>query len=285
MTPAARKALLELAELVAPGDRKVRAAVELAVDDPGAYLASHRKQLAERAVTKPRVNLAWIALVDALATAKRLTEIDHKTALEDLTWSLDKLVTLPKRKGRWTALSKRDDAEDLATEHLLELVGEQLQVERLTLAQLDMGSDAYPLVVLDPARASKVVAVANRTKLGTVELFTGARLQSLAKERAKAEATQPVAPLDPDAQRQFLGPDTKAGWITWSTEWVASDTGKRRFALHTSASASKKADGANDQQIFDSRAKRNKERERLVAQQHAAGYCELSRTEFMKKRR
>ncbi len=96
--------LAELAALLAPGDAKVAAAVALATTDPTAYLAKYAARLRERAIDRVRPDLAWIALIDALGLAKRLAEIDHRAAYEDVTFAINRLASLPKLRARWSKL-------------------------------------------------------------------------------------------------------------------------------------------------------------------------------------
>src|SRR5690349_5375866 len=97
----ATAAPIALAKLIAPNAAAVARAVELACTDPASYVKQHAAALRERGITKPSAGLPWIALVDALLAAKHLVNIDWKCTAEDLTWSLGRLATLPKRRSRW----------------------------------------------------------------------------------------------------------------------------------------------------------------------------------------
>jgi hypothetical protein len=149
-------ALLALADLLSDGDESVRAQVQMALDEPEAYVKKYAKRLAERAIPKPKKNLAWIALVDALASKKRLAEIDHATFAEDAAFALEKLVTLPKKKkNRFDWVD-----EDLSTEDFLGMTTKRLAAEKLALVMLDMQSDAFPIVVVAAKALAKVALLA-----------------------------------------------------------------------------------------------------------------------------
>jgi hypothetical protein len=152
--------LLALADLLSDGDESVRVQVQLALDEPAAYLKKYAKRLAERAITKPKPNLAWIALVDGLASKKRLAEIDHSTFAEDAAFALEKLATLPKKKNRFDWVDDLDDPEDLSTEDFLGMTAKRLAAEKLALVMLDMQSDAFPIVVVAAKAVAKVASLA-----------------------------------------------------------------------------------------------------------------------------
>lgn len=136
--------------------------MRLALDEPEAYVKKYAKRLAERAITKPKANLAWIALVDALAGKKRLAEIDHATFAEDAAFALEKLVTLPKKKNRFDWDDDLDEPEDLSTEDFLGMTTKHLAADKVALVMLDMQSDAFPIVVVAAKAVAKVTSLAKK---------------------------------------------------------------------------------------------------------------------------
>ena len=174
------QALLAIAELLAPRAREIATAITEAVRAPGDYLAAHAARMNERAISAPPPNLPWIALIDALGEAGALVELDWKTEAEDVEAAVRALA-----KG--FRLPAGDD--DRSTWELLEEAAQALRKKRLQLAQLDMGSDAYPLVVVPIDRFATLETLAERCGFGAVRAF-GDQLD-LAREDRIARARPP----------------------------------------------------------------------------------------------
>jgi hypothetical protein len=84
--------------------------------------------------------------------------------------------------------------DDRTTWEALEEAGEALRKKKLQLVQLDMESDAYPLVVVPIAKAAELAKLATQAKYGKAKQFGDAlaaarkdriaRVAKLAKENA-----------------------------------------------------------------------------------------------------
>lgn len=158
MSSTVRDALAALAALLAPGEPAVADRVTSAHDDPDAYLSAHADQLDDRGIDEPVPDLAWIALVDALADHDLLAEVDWKEHSEEVIGQLRALRSAPANPEAWAWL---DDADtDVATHEFLDLAGARLSETGTTLAVLDIESDCYPLVLVPNDRGGELVGLA-----------------------------------------------------------------------------------------------------------------------------
>jgi hypothetical protein len=147
---AARAALVAVAALLAPDVPEVAGRTAAAHDDPGAYLVAHADRLDERGIDEPIPELAWIALVDALADHDLLAEVDWKEAADEIVGRLRALRSAPPDEA-WS---------DLPTHEFLVWAGNQLAAAGTALAVLDIESDCYPLVLLPAGRAGELERLA-----------------------------------------------------------------------------------------------------------------------------
>ncbi|NUT92854.1 MAG: hypothetical protein HOY78_12615 [Saccharothrix sp.] len=166
MTAQAHDALVAVAALLAPDTPQVAARVSAAHRDPDAYLREHADQLDERGIDEPVEELAWIALVDALADHGLLAEVDWKESPDEIAGQLRALRSAPEAEELWTSLA-RGESE---THEFLEAAGERLHGTGTALAVLDIESDCYPLVLLPAERADDLVALAAASGF-TAEVF------------------------------------------------------------------------------------------------------------------
>jgi hypothetical protein len=86
-----------------------------------------------------------VALLDALAAERLVAEIDHRTAPEDVGFAISKLRARKRRSLAW--LDDVDEGTDVET-----VLGWIAHRENLALAILEVGSDAFPVVVLASPR-------------------------------------------------------------------------------------------------------------------------------------
>jgi len=153
----ARDALIALTALLAPGDPDVTDRVTSAHDDPDAFVRDNADRLDDRGIDEPIPELAWIALVDALADHDLLAEVDWKEESEEIIGQLRALRSNP-GDGVWTWLEGQDI--HVATFEFLELAGAGLRAAGTSLAVLDIESDCYPLVLVPNADAPDLVSLA-----------------------------------------------------------------------------------------------------------------------------
>lgn len=147
--------------MLAPREPSVGERVEHALESPEAFIKKHSKSLAERAIDKPRPDLGWVALIDALAAKKLLVEIDHRSFPDDVASAIDKLASLPKQRGRFAAALKSAD-DDTDTLTFLRTIDETLATEKLSIVVLDMKSDSYPVVVIASPDVERAKTLASR---------------------------------------------------------------------------------------------------------------------------
>ncbi|CAL9572936.1 hypothetical protein SUDANB95_04833 [Actinosynnema sp. ALI-1.44] len=121
-----------------------------------AYLREHADRLDERGIDEPVPELAWIALVDALADHGLLAEVDWKEAPDEIAAQLRALRSAPRADELWTSLAQ----SALPTYEFLEAAGERLRGTGTALAVLDIESDCYPLVLTPAAHADDLAASA-----------------------------------------------------------------------------------------------------------------------------
>jgi Family of unknown function (DUF6630) len=154
VAPTARAALIEIAALLAPGEPDVAARVTAAHDDPAAYVAEHADQLDGRGIDTVVPDLAWIALVDALADHDLLAEVDWKEAADEVFQQLRQLRSSPAMPDSW-------GESDLPTFDFLELTGTRVRDIETRLAVLDIESDCYPLVLVPAALGEQLTSLAD----------------------------------------------------------------------------------------------------------------------------
>ncbi|MFJ3589238.1 hypothetical protein OG693_37750 [Streptomyces sp. NBC_01259] len=153
----ARTSLAAVAVLLAPAHEAVAARVLHAHDDPTGYVRDHAGTLADRGIEGPVPDLAWIALVDALAEHRLLAELDWKEDSDEIRDRLRGLASRPS-VDPWV-LVEADDML-LPTHEFLEACGRCFRDVGAALAVLDIESDCYPVVCLRAARVEELTALA-----------------------------------------------------------------------------------------------------------------------------
>ncbi|MEV0573418.1 DUF6630 family protein [Streptomyces sp. NPDC050392] len=154
-----RTSLAAAAALLAPAHQAVGDRVLHAVDDPGAYVLAHAGALADRGIDAPVPDLAWIALIDALADHRLLAELDWKEDSAEIRSQLRGLDSRPS-VDPW-ALFEEGDMR-LPTHEFLETCGRHYREVGGALVVLDIESDCYPVVGLRAARVEELTALAAR---------------------------------------------------------------------------------------------------------------------------
>ncbi|MFH9610926.1 DUF6630 family protein [Streptomyces sp. NPDC017448] len=154
-----RTSLAEIASLLAPAHPDVADEVLRAHDDPNGYVDAFEERLGERGVDEPVDNLAWIALIDALAARGLLAEFDWKEDAEEIRAQLTSLESRPSTDP-WLLSGPAETS--LPTYDFLHACGRRYRGIGAALAVLDIDSDCYPVVVLRAARADRLTALAGR---------------------------------------------------------------------------------------------------------------------------
>ncbi|MGZ3418783.1 MAG: DUF6630 family protein [Polyangiales bacterium] len=189
-------------ERLAPGQAKLAGQVAMAVDHPMVYVRAHGRRLAERAISEPVPHLPRVAVLDALVEKKLLAEIDANASAEDVLFAVDKLASLPKKRGRFKTLEKRDDFDDLDADTALRLAGELVAEQGFVLAALDVGSDAFPVVAIASGDVNAIATLAKDAGFRGLAVFRGEReataedreaKQKIAAQKARLEAEIVVA--------------------------------------------------------------------------------------------
>ncbi|MDJ1641614.1 DUF6630 family protein [Streptomyces pakalii] len=172
-TDPVRAFLAEIAALLAPAHPDVAEEVLRAHDSPHAYVSAFADRLDERGIDEPFDDLAWIALVDALAAHGLLAEFDWKEDPQEIRDQLRKLESRPS-VDPWD-LFEADATATLPTDEFLHACGRHYRELGAALAVLDIDSDCYPVVGLRAARAAELTALAARAGFPVLHLGTGPR--------------------------------------------------------------------------------------------------------------
>ncbi|ROQ78204.1 hypothetical protein EDD95_4793 [Streptomyces sp. CEV 2-1] len=155
----ARRSLAAVAALLAPAHEAVAARALHAHDDPAGYVRDHAAALEHRGIDEPLPDLAWIALVDALAKHRLLAELDWKEDSDEIRSQLRGLASQPS-VDPWVLVGADDML--LPTHEFLEACGRHYRDVGAALAVLDIDSDCYPVVCLRATRMKELTALAAR---------------------------------------------------------------------------------------------------------------------------
>jgi|GEM_PF-3750227 len=183
MPPKRLDALIAIGTLVAPHAKR---AFELAQawDTPDEYADEHAALLEVRGIEGAVDHLPWIALIEILAHAGALAELDGTPDAEALKKAVEKLEDCPRGAFAWMKhdgeLAERSAAE------LLELAGKALLAKDAQLVQLTGDHLGTCLVVVARAQAAELVKLVRAGGYGEATLFTGAKLAKATKDRAAA---------------------------------------------------------------------------------------------------
>ncbi|WDT90357.1 hypothetical protein H0E86_00300 [Streptomyces sp. SCSIO-PteL053] len=164
-----RASLVEIAALLAPAHPDVAEEVLRAHDSPHDYVSAFADRLDDRGIDEPVDDLAWIALVDALAAHGLLAEFDWKEDPQEIRAQLRKLESRPS-VDPWVLFEA--DASTLPADEFLHACGRHYREIGAALAVLDIESDCYPVVGLRAARAGELAALAARAGFSAYELGT-----------------------------------------------------------------------------------------------------------------
>ncbi|MFI0875073.1 hypothetical protein C6W96_00280 [Streptomyces sp. CS149] len=164
-----RASLAEIAALLAPAHPDVAEEVLRAHDSPHDYVSAFADRLDERGIDEPVDDLAWIALVDALAAHGLLAEFDWKEDPQEIRAQLRKLESRPS-VDPWVLFEA--DETTLPTDEFLHACGRHYREIGAALAVLDIDSDCYPVVGLRAARADELTALAARAGFSAYDLGT-----------------------------------------------------------------------------------------------------------------
>ncbi|MGX8274064.1 DUF6630 family protein [Streptomyces sp. PBSH9] len=154
-----RASLGEIASLLAPAHPGVAEEVLRAHDSPHDYVSAFADRLNERGIDEPVDNLAWVALIDALAAHGLLAEFDWKEDPQEIRAQLRKLESRPS-VDPWVLFEA--DGTTLPTEAFLHACGRHYREVGVALAVLDIASDCYPVAGLRAARADELTVLAAR---------------------------------------------------------------------------------------------------------------------------
>jgi hypothetical protein len=187
--PRTKPDLSALVELAARLDGKSLAdEVELAVDDPPAYVKKFAKRMNDIGVDEPQPDLAWLALIAGLSEREVLREFDWKQECEDCAVSLGKLAGAPGKK-LIAKVAADDDFAERYTHEALELIGKTVLPTGRALVCLDKRSDSYPMMFVAQAELAALQALARRGG-GAINAFTGDKLAEYTADREKAIAKE-----------------------------------------------------------------------------------------------
>jgi len=176
-------ALTAIAALLAPSAKRAGDLAK-AWDDPDDYADDHAAELELRGIDGVVDHLPWLALIELLAHADALVELDGAPDAETLRRAIERLEGCPRGAFAWmkhdAELAERSPAE------LLELAGKALLAKRVQLVQLGGEALRLCLVVVPAARAAELVKLTRTAGYGDATLLTGARLTKATKDRTTA---------------------------------------------------------------------------------------------------
>lgn len=206
--PARLAALLELGELLLPGNAALTREVVLAAEAPARFLARagwHDGNPTDEA-------LPWLALLAGLQKRRRVATIDWKCDPDEVMASVDAAARgLPAARERW-AFTEGLDLESLdSTADFLELAGEQLFARGLRLISLDEESDSYLLLLVEKATAATVASLAKRAGHG--DACTVVRAHTWPREPKKEKPKTPAKPRAKPRTRDELYPWTNLEYL------------------------------------------------------------------------
>jgi hypothetical protein len=207
MPPPRLDALIAIATLVAP-DAGPTSELASAWNAPDDYADAHAGQLEARGVDGSVEHLPWIALVELLAGARAVVELDREPdgvpiadrglppgvsaaegrrgviAAERLRLAIERLASCPRGAFAW--MKHDPELADRSTAELCELAGKALLAKGFQLAQLGSEALGRCLVVVPEAHAGELIKLARAAGYGEAVLITGARLIKATKDRAAA---------------------------------------------------------------------------------------------------
>ena len=204
MPPPRLDALIAIGSLVAPEAGRAPD-VARAWNDPEGYADAHAEALEARGIDGPVDHLPWIALVEVLAGARALVELDREAATaapgagpgaerdaapsaqvdaEVLRRAIERLAGCPPGAFAWMKHDR--ELADRSTAELCELSGKALLAKGAQLVQLGGEALGRCLVVVPEARTSELVKLARSAGYGEAVVFTGARLTKATKDRIAA---------------------------------------------------------------------------------------------------
>ena len=181
-----------------PRGAALLAEVQLAKDDPRAYIKRHAKQLDDRGIDDPVPELARIALLDGLIARRVAVEIDVCEDPEDWLAQLRRIVPPAKRK-QLPSHKELDALAPAENDVLLKVVGDRLEASGLCLVELDIAADCYPVAVVAASLADDFVAFSKTTR-GRTGVLRGANLKKL-KETAERTRQRDATRAEQRARR------------------------------------------------------------------------------------
>ncbi len=182
-------ALISFAARLAPGTQLDWDALRASVADPAMYARANAEALAGRGIRdRLPANLPWLALVDALIDVGRAWEIDWKEDPSEVRAAIESIAAPPLEDGAFDAL---DDIDEVDTEAFLKKCDRALRGVGRALVQLDIGSDSYPLVVVQRVALTNLVRDSTALGLGRLRPFLPVTAKVAARTK---EAPRPLKP-------------------------------------------------------------------------------------------
>lgn len=217
MPPKRLDALIAIGTLVAPHAKRAFDLTQ-AWDAPDDYAEEHAALLEVRGIAGAVPHLPWIALIEILAHAGALAELESALDAEALKKAVERLEDCPRGAFAWMKhdgeLAERSAAE------LLELAGKALLAKELQLVQLTGDNLGACLVVVARAQATELAKLVRAAGYGEATLFTGAKLAKATKDRAaaaKRATRQPARAGKPAKELRYFARG-KESWTVHPSE-------------------------------------------------------------------
>jgi mRNA-degrading endonuclease HigB of HigAB toxin-antitoxin module len=148
MPPYNPEKLLVLAARLAPDDAALLSDLQVACARFADAAASYDPLTTEPPDDPFHTISPWLALVDALKHRKLLIEFDWRTDPEDVPWSFMHLVDHPAVRPAFWDWFNPEDWRTAYADVQLKAVAARLHPEGYALANLNIESDSYPVMII-----------------------------------------------------------------------------------------------------------------------------------------
>lgn len=165
-------ALLELCKLLSP-DATLLSEVQLAIEHPDQYQKLHGVRLARRGVVvKSPPSLSWLALIDGLSERRQLVELAWNEEPGTVQTSIDELLAAGNNKPMdwsWAGDEELEQWWDRETDEFLTAIARQLAERSLSLLEMQVDGDTYPLMIVKESQLPQLLEASRRCEIGGIQ--------------------------------------------------------------------------------------------------------------------
>ena len=144
--------------------------VMMSLTSPDNYFKDHEEELYNRGIEKPFEGLFWIAVVNRLIQNNMLAELDWKDYGYSIVVAVKKILNTDTEVSK-AIIEKLDDLDikpDADVEETMPLVNKVLNQYGLSLIQLDIDSDSYPLTIIEAEKIPIARELTSTSGIGKV---------------------------------------------------------------------------------------------------------------------